>query len=415
MKVLLLATYSIVEPRHGGQLRSRNIYEKYRKSGIDASYVGIFPLGAYPQHAETDLQFSGELGDRVLPETEQAVYDYVWGMHIADTAQAQTAFLDHLRRNRYDYIQVELLYVWPLIRRCLELLGPDEPRPEVIYSSQNIEHEMKQQVLLQLGAPAAVAQRYGQEVLALERDIARKAKFVFAVSDADCAFINAIGERSDCVLAKNGTALSEVPLIATEDWRPILPTDPFAAFISSAHLPNAVGFSSILGESLACLPPDRKLVIAGGVTDVIEKSKPYRKWMAINNARTVRLGVVDDIGIAAIRRFSHIFVLPITAGGGSNIKTAEALLTGAHVLGTSMAFRGYEEYIGQPGVYVEDDPERFRTRLVELLHCERARLSDDELAVRKRLLWESTLAVMPPRLFNTDSISLHGQGTADLV
>lgn len=398
MKVLLLATYPIVEPRHGGQLRTRNIYEEYKKSGIDVRYIGVFPLGAYPSHAKTDFQFSGDVGGRVLPTSEQAMYDFIWGMHVADTAVAQSALLEELRRERYDYIQIDLLYVWPLVRRCLGLLDPAEQRPQIIYSSQNNEHEMKRQVLLQMGATAAAAERYGNEVLALERDVAQKAKFVFAVSEADCDHVNDIGKRNDCVLAKNGTAFSKVPLIATEDWRSVLPTDPFAVFISSAHLPNAVGFSSILGESLAFLPPDRKLVIAGGVTGVIERSAPYRKWMAINNARTLRLGEVDDVGIAALRRFAHVFVLPITAGGGSNIKTAEALLTGAYVLGTPTAFRGYEEYIGEPGVHVEADPAHFRAKLVQLLHRERIHLSEGSMTARSRLLWESTLASMPAQL-----------------
>ncbi|RYF56543.1 MAG: hypothetical protein EOO27_18095, partial [Comamonadaceae bacterium] len=227
---------------------------------------------------------------------------------------------------------------------------------------------MKRQVLRQLGAPEETIERYGNEVFDLERDVIRNAAYVFAVSDTDCDFINTVGGRNDCVLAKNGTGVPSVSDIATESWRPILPADPFAVFISSGHLPNAVGFSVVMGPSMAFLPPDRKLVIAGGVTKVIESAKPYRKWAAINNARTMRLGVVDNIGIAALRRFAHVFVLPITAGGGSNIKTAEALLTGAHVLGTPTAFRGYEEYIGEPNVYVEKDPERFRTRLVQLLN-----------------------------------------------
>lgn len=403
MRVLLLATYSILEPRHGGQLRTRHICEEYRKAGIEVDYVGIFPQGVYPQHAATDMQFPGDLGGRVLGEHEQVLYDYVWGMHIASTELARTSLLERIRAGRYDYIQIDLLYVWPLVRECLSQLGPGESRPRIIYSSQNIEHEMKRQVLRELGAPANVVEHYGNAVLELERDIAACASHVFAVAGVDCDFINAVGNRRDCVLAKNGSARSTVSEIATEDWRPVLPADPFAVFISSGHLPNAVGFSAVMGPSLAFLPPDRKLVVAGGVTKVIEGAKTYRKWAAINDARTLRLGVIDDIGIAAIRRFAHVFVLPITAGGGSNIKTAEALLTGAHVLGTPTAFRGYEDYMGEPGVYVEADPARFRARLVDLLDSERADLSSESLAIRERLLWSSTLSVMPAQLFKESS------------
>lgn len=400
-KVLLLATYSIIEPRHGGQLRTRHIYEEYRNAGIDVDYLGIFPYGVYPQHAETDLQLPGDLGERVLEDYEQVVYDHVWGLHIADMPDARSKLINRLRSGNYNFVQVDLLYVWPLVRRCLDELGPSVRRPKLVYSSQNIEHEMKRQVLSQLGAPGPAIERYGREVLDLERDIVRRADVLFAVSEADRDYLNRMGERTDCILARNGASVSAIPDETTDHWRPILPKEPFAVFISSAHLPNAVGFFSLFGESLAFLPPDHPVVIAGGVTRVIEANASYMKWAAINDARSMRFGIVDDIGIAALRRFAHVFVLPITAGGGSNIKTAEALLTGAYVLGTSTALRGYESYTSGPGVFVEDDPAAFRRRLLQLLQSDRLQLDPATLAARKNLLWDASLAPMPTKLLKT--------------
>ena len=323
-------------------------------------------------------------------------------MHIATTDLARTQLLRRIRTGGYDFIQVDLLWVWPLVRQCLRDLEPGIPRPRIIYSSQNIEQEMKRQILSQLGAPQHVVDRYGAEVLELERDMVRSADLLFAVSIVDQRYLNTIGERNDCVLAKNGTSLSTVPDETTEHWRPILPRDPFAVFISSAHPPNAVGFFSVFGSSMAFLPPDCRLVIAGGVTALVESCPPYKRWAAINDARTLRLGIIDDIGIAALRRFAHVFVLPITAGGGSNIKTAEALMTGTYVLGTSTAFRGFEDFMGEPGVYVEDDPTEFRSRLVQLLGEERPILSQSARDRRRRLLWESTLAPMPAHVLATN-------------
>ncbi|HYP82107.1 hypothetical protein [Variovorax sp.] len=415
MKILQLATFPIVEPRHGGQLRTRHIYDEYRKAGIDVDFVGIFPQGAYSQHASSDLQLPGDLAGRVLREYEHPVYDYIWGTHIASLPVARDALLARIRQATYDFIQIDHICAWPLARECLSILRPGEAKPRIIYSAHNIEHEMRRQVLRELRAPSAAIEQYGDAVLALEREVATRATHAFAVSTVDRNFINSVGRRNDCVQAKNGTAYSTVPEIATEDWRPVLPRDPFAVFISSGHLPNAVGFSAALGDSLAFLPPDRKLVIAGGVTPVIERTEPYRRWAAINNSRTLRLGVVDDIGIAAMRRFAHVFVLPITAGGGSNIKTAEALLTGAHVLATPTAFRGFEEYIDEPAVHVEADPDRFRKKLVALLEGERAQLTEAEQAVRKRLLWESTLSPMISKLLSLEESSPNAQGTAGLV
>lgn len=400
-KVLLLATYSIVEPRHGGQLRTRHIFDEYQKAGIDVDFCGIFPQGVYPEHAASDLQFPGDLGEQVLETYEEAVYDHLWGLNLANMSEARSQLTRRLQDSDYDFIQVDLLYVWPLVRRCLDELGPGIRRPKLIYSSQNIEHEMKRQVLMLRGAPPWIADRYGNEVFAIEEDIVKRADVLFAVSEADRDHLNALGDRSDCILAKNGTSLSNLPDEWTDCWRPILPAEPFAVFISSAHLPNAVGFFSLFGQSLAFLPPGRRLVMAGGVTSVIEDDALYKKWAAINNARSMRFKVVDDIGIASLRRFGHVFVLPITAGGGSNIKTAEALLTGAYVLGTTTAFRGYENYMDAPGVFIEDDPVAFRRRLLKLLQEDRAKISSDMMAVRRDLLWDTRLAPMPAKLFQT--------------
>ncbi len=400
-RVLIIATFPIVEPQHGGQLRTRHIYEQYKKAGIEVDYAGFFPKGSYSRFASADVELPGVLDEQPLKDHEHVVYDHLWGLHIATTAQARSALLRLLRAKPYDFVQVDHLYLWPLLRQCLAELGPDEHRPRVIHSAHNNEHAMKTQILAQSGAPEAAIKQHGDDILALERDITTQAEIVFAVTEADQAYLNQLGQRDDCVLAPNGTSLPEVPTEAIEAKRQSLPKEPFAVFVSSAHPPNAVGFFSVLGQSLAFLPPDLRIVIAGSVTRLLESSSDYRKWSGINDHRTIRLGVVDDVTIAALRRFAHVYILPITAGGGSNIKTAEALLTGNYVLGTSTAFRGFEEYIHEPGVFVEDDPHAFRARLLDLLSRQRLDPSEASLATRQRLLWESTLAPMPAHLLAT--------------
>ena len=45
-------------------------------------------------------------------------------------------------------------------------------------------------------------------------------------------------------------------------------------------------------------------------------------------------------------------LLPITYGGGSNLKTAEALLTGHPIIATAKAFRGCEVFTDMPGMII---------------------------------------------------------------
>jgi hypothetical protein len=63
------------------------------------------------------------------------------------------------------------------------------------------------------------------------------------------------------------------------------------------------------------------------------------------------------------------------------------------VLGTSLAFRGFERFLGLPSVFCHDDPADFRRRLIELLDAPPPAPGD--AALRRELLWSSTLRELP--------------------
>src|SRR4051794_11013826 len=54
-KVLIIAPYPIVSPRHGGQKRVRALVEHYRSIFQEVRFVGIFRMSNYESCAETDL------------------------------------------------------------------------------------------------------------------------------------------------------------------------------------------------------------------------------------------------------------------------------------------------------------------------------------------------------------------------
>jgi hypothetical protein len=234
----------------------------------------------------------------------------------------------------------------------------------------------------------------------VETELAQAADVIWAVSEADATRLRELGQRTRGVYVfGNGVGLPDIdPSQATQWARAHLPALPFATFISSYHLPNAVGFFAMLSDSMAFLPPDAQLVIAGGICNYLTEAPEFVRWRDINQSRTRLLGVVEDVGIAALRQQAHVFVLPIVSGGGSNIKTAEALISGHYVLCTSTAMRGFDAYAQAPGVFVEDDPARFRARLAELLYQPALALSPQDLEQRRQLLWENTLAGMGEQL-----------------
>jgi hypothetical protein len=85
-----------------------------------------------------------------------------------------------------------------------------------------------------------------------------------------------------------------------------------------------------------------------------------------------------------------IMLLPIPYGGGSNVKTAEALLSGKRVIATASAMRGFTEFQSLPAVQVVDNEQSF---VEALLHAfEVGPLPPSNSGLLDGLLWHNTLA-----------------------
>ncbi len=79
----------------------------------------------------------------------------------------------------------------------------------------------------------------------------------------------------------------------------------------------------------------------------------------------IALGRVDDAVLPLLYQHATMVVIPLTLGTGASLKTAEAFGAGAPVLGTSVAFRGFEVAPGEDCL-VQDDLSVWPDRLAEL-------------------------------------------------
>jgi glycosyltransferase involved in cell wall biosynthesis len=117
------------------------------------------------------------------------------------------------------------------------------------------------------------------------------------------------------------------------------------------------------------------------------------KWRDLNLSRLQLLFALPDSDLSAVKSLAHGFVLPIPFGGGSNIKTAEALYSGKYVVGTPAAFRGYERYSDLPEVRVGPDPKCFHAaiRNVLMLPPATAMKGTEGYEKRQQLRWDKSL------------------------
>jgi len=75
-------------------------------------------------------------------------------------------------------------------------------------------------------------------------------------------------------------------------------------------------------------------------------------------------GYVEDVREELKR--AQVFIAPIRIGSGTKLKILEAMAMGMPVVGTTVAFEGLDVKDGQDA-FIEDEPERFAGRVVDLL------------------------------------------------
>jgi glycosyltransferase involved in cell wall biosynthesis len=392
-RVLTLAPYPVRRPRHGGQLRAAALIRVYEAAGFDVHPVGFYQseayeaadIGAHDIAFPSDSPFRNYLG---MPMP--ALSDFLMGP-FAVASDAVFQRITGSLPGQVDVIQVEQPWMYALAR-WLQLASPLCRGALLVNSSHNIEAPMKRAILAPHAEPALIDLAV-EDMSAVERELAHAAALSLAVTVEDAAALRSYG--APCVLhAANGISPWHAAPERCAHWRTRLPRQPWAIFIASAHPPNYTGFLDAIGDSLACIPPGSKLVIAGGVGPHLERELGKSQWGELNLSRLQVLGVLDDADLAAVKSLAHAFLLPIGGGGGSNIKTAEALYSGRPVVCTRTALRGFERFAGLPEVTIAETPTQFQEGIRKVLE-EPAAASAEGAALRASLTWDACLADVP--------------------
>lgn len=395
MRLLQLTTYPLKNPRHGGQLRCAAIRECYRALGFEVETVAVVHEGAYRGERErNDIALPSELPhwNPRLPRFA----DVQAGDCLVGSAQAFAGFDALLARLRPQAIQLEQPWLYPAVKRWFEQQAFDERcRPWLIYSSQNIEWKLKRDEVATDVAEATAYVREVGRVEALERELVRAADLVVACTDEELAELRAMagdaaGPRA-WVTAHNAIAPFTPDPARVAAMKQRLGLERYPLFVGSAHPPNVEGFWRMLAPSLAFLRPDEKIVVAGGVGHMLRQHPLYAAWSGINEPRLAILGEVERDDLVALLDGAAAILLPITTGGGSNLKTAEAIYSGRPVLATSHALRGYGDASRWPTLAVADTADGFRRHLRALLDGPEPASPADHAHSRVEVTWERAL------------------------
>jgi len=390
MRVLHLTTYPVRIPRHGGQARVANLMQIYAAAGIEARAVTVYQTELYGGEAVSKHDYPFPERSRFRTSELPLCTDIASGTFAAEDPGAWAHMRAEVQRFRPDVIQLEQPWLWPVVER----LRASHPglRFRVVYSSQNVEAPLKRHMVE--GAKDALADEVIGRIDELERRVARESDLSIAVTESDAATLRAFGARR-VVVAPNGIVHRTVDPKVLRDWSWSRRDKRFALFVGSAYPPNVKGFWDMLAPSLAFLAPDEYILVVGGIGAILGESPIYREWPGINASRLDLAGIQTETALAALLALASCVILPITVGGGSNIKTAEAIYSGKPVIGTTTSFRGYEFALDLPHVYRTDDPLEFRSRVKQAIEGTLPPTRSDAPELRRRVLWTETLKDVP--------------------
>ena len=390
--ILFLSTYPYGRPHHGGEIRLAHIAKVFAAAGWDVRGIAVYDEQGYLASSvgADDVPFPArdrwrKFEGRPIP----LIDDLLSGIYAESDSGGFPAIARRLPRN-IDVIHVEQPWLWGLARKIQQQRG--HGNVALVYGSQNIEAPLKRQILTAWGT--AGVEDVVRAIDTLERRAAREADLTLAITRQEMETLSTYGARRR-LLAPNGIEPWEAREEDLERWRRRLPRGPWILYVASAHPPNFSGITQIVGESLGFLAPNSRLVVVGTVSEHVYRVLNDTRWSALNASRLQLLFVLPDRDLAAVKQLTNVFILPIAHGGGSSLKTAEAIYSGSYVIGSSAAFRGYEDLLHLPEIAVANAPGPFRKAIQDALRRPAPASKASRGEARESLRWDTCLAQMP--------------------
>lgn len=387
-KIITISTYPFDEPAHGGQHRVANLVKSFRDAGYDVQSIGVLGSEAYPPQAGFE-PYPGMNALGTVTKNPFLMEDYAIGKLFAKNDTYFEALARHVE-GVPDAIHVEQPWLFEFAHRLIARSRWKKTR--LIYGSANIEAPLKYDIL-SMYLDAGTAKTSAALVEVVERDAVRKADTVVAVSESDGAWALDNGAKS-ILVARNGVAERKVTENGLRQANAHSGHRKFALYCASAHPPNMTGFYHYFGKGTGSLAPSERMIIAGGAGPHIVGDPKFHATGSLTRT-CVSAGLVSEECLAGLLETAHAIILPLEHGGGTNLKTAEALWAGKHIVATPTAFRGFEHFSESEGVRIAGQPKDFSIALREAMAAPPLTLSKAEQERRRSVLWESTLRELP--------------------
>lgn len=389
-KILVIGMYPIAKSLHGGQKRVRAIVDLYRDASHEVRYVGVFHRGHYPEWEASDMPL-GQLD--IIRQVDANIYatELLCGEAIDKDIHIRSAMALLLTQFKPDIIHIEQPYPYIGLKVLLTELNMS---PCIIYGSQDTEYLLKQRIFKNLRVPRNIANPIIEKTKKLEQTLSREADLVAAVSKSYLNVHIKMGAKN-YVVAPNGIQATKSTKKSEEYWLHYFEDNNIkhaVTFVGSGHPPNWEDFSALIGLDTTFMPAKSKLIIAGGVSSYFnehygKKKDLYPQFWAAADV----VGVLEEDSLAALLDASSVIILPIQSQHGSNLKTAEALLSDKKIVATSNAFKGFEQYRRLPNIFVGNTKTSFQACIRKALITPRIKRTTEETMLASGVQWEQCL------------------------
>ena len=317
-----LTSYNMRSPIHGGKLRAREI----RK---------VFELALGGEFKEQNIFTNHDF--------QKSNFQNYGNLLFLDDLKVADNLAGHFDiASSTEYVLVEQPWAWPAVTKAKR----KNQNLVSIYSSHNIESVLKDSIL----DPSDSMNRYlaVKRIHELELSAAIECDLLVTCSHSDSEWFISEGVSPEKILyIPNCTSWNRYEEIG------VAPTseDTYFTLVGSAYPPTIDSFLQIFWEAEIWLPPDVEIRVIGGVAESLSKFIRSSRATPLRGAINL-IGVLDERSLFNQLQHSSGYILPVKYGGGTNLKTAEALYFGGVTIGTKAAYRGFESYLSDPQNYV---------------------------------------------------------------
>lgn len=389
MNALILSVFPYRAPFTGGQHRLFNIERCFKAAGFNTYTVGVCVSPIMNGDKDFIDYPNNIISSYAFPFPDQLkgyMVDYCLGEVVLESSELKKLVLDKiLEIPEPDVIFVELPWLFKL---ASYLKTEMFQRSVLIYGSENIEYSLKAKILAKVTNEEQVS-ACSELIRRIELDAITSSDVVLAVSQDDCKWFT-LNTSKLVLLAPNGVQDRVVTQNAIVKFKKLNLPNKYILYTGSDWPPNVLGLYENLKYGFGSLTPDQKLVIVGNVCDGIKRDIRF-KSIANFYERSLFLGKVDEETMAILLDRAHAIAIPIIEGGGTNLKTAEALWSGKYIIATPHSFRGFEEFMNSEGVFISKDDEEFRRNLRYAMSMPTLNISASERHLRESVLWDNTL------------------------